>query len=117
MPFLPEILLPARLGKSLFGGCQLLAIDFRKALIINDIIVRLHHGQADVRLGLTLLGAGDEQSGLGDFVVVHSLKTVEERVTGAHAVGVMERRGSGIDVGLRVDGSAEIVTGVCAGAD
>ena len=112
MALLAELLLPLRLFERLLSDGDLLLIDPAEALVVHHIVVGLHHRQADIGFHLLLPGVGNQEPGLRNLVVVHCLEAVEEVVTGAHAVIVMERRRVEIRIGLRIDASAEVVIGV-----
>ena len=114
---LPQLLLPFCLGERLPSHGHLLLIHIAKTLVIHHIVVRLHHGQANVCFNLFLLRIGNQHPRLGNLVVVHRLEAVEEVVPGTHTVVIMERRGVEIGIGLRVDAAAEIVVRVCLSAD
>ena len=54
---------------------------------------------------------------LGDFEVIDSRKTVEQRDSTRHGIAVVERGGGDVVVGFGVDSASEVQRGVCAALD
>lgn len=84
---------------------------------IEDIAVCFHDCEADLVAELLLLRDAHLDGSLGDFEVVDSRKTVEQRDSTRQGVAVVERGSGDIVVGFGVDSASEVQRGVCAALD
>ena len=109
MAFLAQFLLPASLCKRLLCHRNLLFINVAKTLVIDHIIICLHHGQANIGFGLLLLGIGNLQSGFGNLEIVYSPKAVKKVIPSRNAVVVVERCCLKIGVSLRINTTTKII--------
>ena len=59
MTLLPKFLLLLGFAESHLGGPDLFLVDAYQTLVVHDIVICLHHRQADVSLDLPLLRLTD----------------------------------------------------------
>ena len=117
MAFLSEFLLTACFRKGLLGNLDLRLVDVRQLAVIKHVAVGFHRGETDVSLDLVFLRVAKSDGSLGDPQVVNGLESVEESDAGADTIAVVERCCGDVSVGLRVNGTSEIVVGRAASAD
>ena len=117
MAFLPQLFLALCQLQIDVGGSDLDLQCFSHLGEIEDIAVCLHDCEADLVAELLLLRDAHLDGSLGDFEVVDSRKTVEQRDSTRQGVAVVERGSGDIVVGFGVDTASEVQRGVCAALD
>ena len=117
MAFLPQLFL-ALCQLQVIGGSGDLELQcFGHLGEIEDIAVCFHDCEADLVTELLLLRDAHLDGSLGDFEVIDSRKTVEQRDSPRQGVAVVERGSGDIVVGFGVYSASEVQRGVCAALD
>ena len=117
MAFLPQLFLALCQLQVAGGGSDLDLQSFSHLSEIEDIAVCLHDCEADLVTELLLLRDAHLDGSLGDFEVIDSRKTVEQRDSTRQGVAVVERGSGNIAVGFGVNSASEVQRGVCAALD
>ena len=117
MAFLPQLFLALCQLQVARGGSDLDLQGFCHLSEIEDIAVCLHDCEADLVAELLLLRDAHLDGSLGDFEVIDSRKTVEQRDSTRQGVAVVERGSGDVVVGFGVYSASEVQRGVCAALD
>ena len=117
MAFLPQLFLALCQLQVACGSGNLDLQGFCHLSEIEDIAVCLHDCEADLVTELLLLRNAHLDGSLGDFEVIDSLKTIEQRDSTRYGVAVVERGSGDVIVGFGVDSASEVQRGVCAALD
>ena len=117
MAFLPQLFLALCQLQIAVGGSDLDLQGFGHLSEIEDIAVCLHDCEAYLVTELLLLRDAHLDGSLGDFEVIDSRKTVEQRDSTRHGIAVVERGGGDVVVGFGVYTASKVQRGVCAALD
>ena len=117
MTFLPQLFLALCQLQVASGGSDLDLQGFGHLGKIEDITVCFHDSEADLVTELLLLRDAHLDGSFGDFEVIDSRKTVEQRDSTRHGIAVVERGSGDVVVGFGVNSASEVQRGVCAALD